>query len=206
MKKIPTLFKREFVNNQKVNILPEITEGIDSEILKYGIPTVKWDGSCCAIIDGVFYKRYDAKNGKPVPEGAIKCQEKADPITGHLPCWIKCDRENPADKWFWNAYDKATTGNNIYAFKLANGTYEAVGKHFNGNPYLFEEDYLVKHGTTECNIPKDENGYYTFDAIKNYLEDVYIEGIVFWDRRNGNDFPVCKIKRSDFGFDWGNKK
>jgi hypothetical protein len=62
MKKIPTLFKREFVNNQKVNIFPEITEGIDSEILKYGIPTVKWDGACCAVIDGVFYRRYDAKN------------------------------------------------------------------------------------------------------------------------------------------------
>ena len=39
----------------------------------------------CAIIDGKFYKRYDAKKGKTPPEGAIPCQDAPDPVTGHFP-------------------------------------------------------------------------------------------------------------------------
>ena len=38
----------------------------------------------------------------------------------------------------------------------------------------------------------------TFKAIKEYLAENEIEGIVFW--LNGE--PVCKIKRTDFGFEW----
>ena len=34
--------------------------------------------------------------------------------------------------------------------------------------------------------------------IKKYLEEFYIEGIVFW--KDGE--PKCKIKRSDFGYEW----
>ena len=90
MKKIPTLYKREFdTNGNKVPISNEFTNEICKEALLYGIPTIKFDGSCCAIINGKFYKRYDAKKGKPIPIGAIKCQEKADEITGHLPCWVR---------------------------------------------------------------------------------------------------------------------
>ena len=36
------------------------------------------------------------------------------------------------------------------------------------------------------------------DAIKDYLQEHYIEGIVFW--KDGE--PRCKIKRGDFGFKW----
>ncbi len=105
MKKIPTLFRRIFGENKVIDILPEITEGCEKAFL-HGDATVKWDGSCCAVIHGELYRRYDTKNGKPVPEGAIKCQEEPDQITGHLPCWVKCDRNRPDDKWFWSAYDK----------------------------------------------------------------------------------------------------
>nr|MDE6833341.1 hypothetical protein [Ruminococcus sp.] len=141
MKKIPTLFKRVFDGNRIVDILPEITEGCEKAFL-YGVATVKFDGACCAVINRELYRRYDAKNGKPVPEGAIKCQAEPDPITRHLPCWIKCDRRKPEDKWFCSAYDT------LYSMisrslpvvwkdivRIADGTYEAVGEHFNGNPY-----------------------------------------------------------------------
>ena len=72
MKKIPTLFKREFEGHNIVNILPEVTEGMEWVLNGEGTATVKIDGACCAIINGEFYKRYDAKKGKSVPEGAIK--------------------------------------------------------------------------------------------------------------------------------------
>nr|DAT87006.1 MAG TPA: protein of unknown function (DUF5565) [Caudoviricetes sp.] len=214
MKKIPTLFERVYKNHKIVDILPNVTQGMEWVLQGKGVATLKVDGSCCAIINGEFYKRYDAKRGKPIPEGAIKCQEEPDPITGHLPCWVKVDENKPEDKWFIEAYKttiesgKIETTNGGLASgkisehrefvypKLQDGTYEAIGVHFQGNPYNLHRDTIVKHGTITINVER------TFDGIKKYLSEHYIEGIVFW---LGGE-PRCKIKRSDFGFDWGNKK
>lgn len=202
MKKIPTIFKREFIGKNQVKTFPEVLEGYE-DVLAYGKATLKWDGSCCAIINGEFYKRYDAKGGKPIPEGAIKCQENADPVTGHLPCWIKVDEANPSDKWFLAAYNNTISDERLISNgfvkgngQLIDGTYESVGKHFNGNPYGFENDKLIPHGIDEISVERN------FDDIKRYLENHNIEGIVFW--YNGE--PKAKIKRSDFGFDWNKKR
>lgn len=194
MKKIPTLFKREFEGHNIVRVLPELSDEslrwvLDGE----GIATVKIDGSCCAIIDDKFYVRYDAKNGKPIPEGAIKCQEEADPVTGHLPCWLPYDENNKGQKWFGEAYKFALSKADEWG--LADGTYEAVGKHFNGNMYNLDYDTLIPHGTQVIEVER------TFEGIRDYLKNNFIEGIVFW--KDGE--PKCKIKRSDFGFDWSKR-
>lgn len=194
MKKIPTLFERVYDNHKIVDILPNVTPGMEWVLNGDGIATVKVDGACCAIIGGEFYKRYDAKNGKPIPKGAIKCQEEADPITGHLPCWVKVDKGNPADKWFYEAYYNTCMWTN-QGINLEDGTYEAVGKHFQGNPYNYQNDSIIKHGSQIIEVERN------FDGIKKYLSENYIEGIVFW--KDGE--PKCKIKRSDFGFEWGNR-
>ena len=76
--------------------------------------------------------------------------------------------------------------------KLEDGTYEAIGKHFNGNHYDLDYDKLVRHGVEEIDVPR------TFEGIRDFLEKNNIEGIVFW--KDGE--PRCKIKRSDFGFTW----
>ena len=188
MKKIPTLFERIYDNHKIIGITDHITPGCE-EAFKNGIATVKFDGACCAIINGEFYKRYDCKKGKTPPEGAIACCEP-DPITGHWPHWVKIDSNNPADKWFYGAY--IHSGSTL----LSDGTYEAVGPHFQGNPYELYFEELVKHGDLIINVDRD------FNSIKEYLEDHKIEGLVFW--LNGE--PVCKIKRSDFGFSWPCKK
>jgi hypothetical protein len=195
MKKIPTLFERVFEGHKKVDILPNITPGCEEAFIN-GDATIKIDGSCCAIIDGAFFKRYDCKKGKTPPEGAIPCCDP-DPITGHWPHWVKVSMNDPADKWFVAAYKKASSmlamdNYNIFD-KLSDGTYEAVGFHFQGNPYKLDSDVLVKHGTGII-----DNLDRTFDGVKSYLEEHEIEGIVFW--LNGE--PVCKIKRSDFGLPW----
>lgn len=196
MKKIPTLFTREFENHNVKKVLPQVAEGLEF-ILENDdvIPTVKWDGSCCAIINGEFYKRYDAKQGKAPPKGALPCC-KPDPITGHWPHWVKVDMENPSDKWFVTAY-------NNFCSKLCenekdeccDGTYEAIGPHFQNNPYNLVGDTLVKHGVHP--LSPDMN----FDGIKDFLKNNNIEGIVFWYKNE----PVCKIKRSDFGYPWPSK-
>lgn len=191
MKKIPTLFERVYENHKVIDVLPKVTEGMEWVLDGEGVATVKFDGSCCAIINGEFYKRYDAKKGRKVPEGAIKCQDEPDPITGHLPCWVKVDENKPEDKWFREAYYITSMWTN-QGLTLADGTYEAVGVHFQGNPYNYKEDSLVKHGAEVIEVER------TFEGIKKYLSENYIEGIVFW--RDGQ--PQCKIKHSDFGFEW----
>lgn len=172
-----------------VDVLPEVTHGMEWVLNGDGIATVKYDGACCAIIDGKFYKRYDAKRGKPIPQNAIPCQKEPDPITGHFPCWIPCDRNNPADKWFWKAYDSSIIDTPL---EIDNGTYEAVGEYFQSNPYNIEGDLLIRHGGDVVQVER------TFERIKQYLRDNYIEGLVFW--KDGE--PKCKIKRTDFGFEW----
>ena len=196
MKKIPTLFVREFENHRVVKVLPEVTPGFEWVLKGEGTPTVKIDGACCAIIDGKFYKRYDAKkdkrgNMKVPPEGAIPCSEP-DPVTGHWPHWVLVDDSNPSDNWFMNALENSE---DLYGdrIELKDGTYEAIGQHFNGNPYRLGSDRLVPHGKM---VIDDLDR--TFEGIRDYLRDNEIEGIVFW--KDGE--PKCKIKRSDFGFEW----
>ncbi len=186
MKKIPTLFEREYDKNGYVKaLLPTVKPGLEWVLTGEGIATVKIDGACCAIFGGELYKRYDAKHGKPVPEGAIKCQHEPDPVTGHMPCWVKCDRNAPGDKWFWVGFDALTD--------KADGTYEAIGPHFQANPYKLESDILVRHGSEVIEVER------SYEGLKQYLTEHNIEGIVFW--KDGE--PKCKIKRRDFGLVWG---
>lgn len=216
MKKIPTLFKRVFSEDHKQkSITHEVTQGCEAVLTGECIPTEKIDGACCAIINGEIYKRYDAKQkyGKKPPEGAIQCQPEPDPITGHWPHWVKCEKGNPADKYFLEAFEnfkeipllpdwlscaqEYKTGDNCL-----DGTYEAVGPCWQSNPYGLPQPYLKRHGEILQEFEVICKGEMTpsqlYDKCKNYLETYNIEGIVFW--YNGE--PLCKIKRSDFGFPW----
>lgn len=190
MKKIPTLFEREYADHKVIGIKPVLTSPdlkwvLDGE----GEATLKIDGSCCAVINGLFYRRYDAKRGKIPPENAIPCSDP-DPVTGHWPHWIPCPASDndPASRWYVAALQDYILNNGI----PDDGTYEAVGQHFQGNPYKLETDTLVPHGMTVLDVPR------TFEGMRDYLEKHEIEGIVFW--KDGE--PWCKIKRSDFGFKW----
>ena len=190
MKKIPTLFEREFKGHKVVKVLPKVHPGMEWVLEGEGIATVKYDGSCCAVIDGEYYKRYDCKKGKIPPEGFIPCC-KPDTITGHWPGWVKVDEKNPADKWFVTAYEMTVMLEN-YGMKLSDGTYEAVGRCFQNNPYNFTSNKLIKHGKNIIEVER------TFEGIKKYLSEHRIEGLVFWK----DGVPQCKIKHSDFGFEW----
>ena len=185
MKKIPTLFERVFEDHRKVGINNKVAPGMEWVLAGEGIATEKIDGSCCAVIGGVFYRRYDAKRGKTPPENAIACCDP-DPITGHWPHWVPVSADNKADAWLIKAYEKA-------GCPKEDGTYEAIGPHFQSNPYDLDEDILERHGIRVLeDVPR------SFEEIREYLEKHYIEGIVFW--KDGQ--PMCKIKRSDFGFRW----
>lgn len=185
MKKIPTLFERRFENHRVVGVENIVYPGMEWVLSGEGIATEKMDGSCCAIIDGKFYKRYDAKKGRKAPEGSIPCCDP-DPVTGHWPHWAPIQWDDKSVKWYIKAYEQSDGSN------LEDGTYEAIGPHFQRNPYHLEKDILERHGIRVLDVPR------TFEGIQEYLEEHYIEGIVFWK----DDQPMCKIKRSDFGLKW----
>ena len=189
MKKIPTLFERVFKDHRVVDILPNVTPGMEWVLEGKGVATVKWDGSCCAIINGDLYLRYDCKRGRKLPENAIVCQPSPDPITGHWPCWIPFDADNPGHKWFGKAYHDTCI---IQHELLPDGTYEAIGPHFNGNKYDLNLDVMIKHGEEVIKVPR------SFEGLRSYLLYHEMEGIVFW--LDGE--PRCKIKRTDFGYPW----
>ncbi len=183
MKKIPTLFERVYENHRVVGITKNVTPGMEWVLNGEGEATVKIDGSCCAIINGEFYKRYDAKKGKKPPEGAIPCCEP-DKVTEHWPHWVKVDFDKKGDMWFVKAFENAED--------KTDGTYEAIGPHFQNNPYNLTCDTLERHGIKKIAVER------TFEGIRDYLANNIIEGIVFW--KDGE--PRCKIKRSDFGLNW----
>lgn len=185
MKKMKTLFKRQFTNHQIDKCLNEVEPECQWVLDGEGYATEKLDGTCCLIQNNKIYRRYDYKVGRKLPNGAIPCQEKADLITGHFPHWLLCTEDDCNAKYYLSAFAKQ--------HNLENGTYELIGKHINANPYNLDEDVLMKHGDIILeNVPR------TYEGIKKYLEEHYIEGIVFY-RGNGE---MCKIKRTDFNFKW----
>lgn len=196
MKKMPSLFIREFENHQILKCLNEVHPGCEWVINGEGVATEKLDGTCCLIENNKIYARYDFKKGRKVlPEGAIPCQEAPDPITGHFPHWVLCINQ-PQYKYHIEAFERMKILAIRYHKIYPNGTYELCGVHFQSNPYNLDADILYHHGDKVLeDVPR------TYEGIRDYLENHYIEGIVF-HRGNGE---MCKIKRSDFGFEWNGK-
>ena len=177
MRKIISLFQRNYDGNRLVR--DEVVPGAEWVLAGEGVATRKWDGTCCLILSGVLYKRYDAKHGKTSPEGFEAAQEP-DPQTGHWPGWLPVGN-GPEDRYHREAWQD----NHPYP----DGTYELVGPKVQGNPDQFASHQLVRHGGLV--IPDAPR---TFDAIRLFL-DGSIEGIV-WHHPDGR---MVKIKAKDFG-------
>jgi len=186
MKKMTTLFEKDLTDLSKV---------IDGEIniknmwvFDKGVKaTRKFDGTACAIINGKLFKRYDARINietkeykKPLPTGAIPCQE-ADVITGHHPHWVECNLNNNEDKWHFIGY------NNLPYRQ--DGTYELCGVKIQKNPEHLTDHELIKHGSIE--YPTEE----VLINPRKFMKDKDIEGIVF----HHPDGRMCKIRKKDFG-------
>ena len=186
MQKIISLFKRDYEGTRLV--YDELVPGSEWVQAGEGVATVKWDGTSCMVKDGVLYRRYDAKQGKTPPQGFIPTQD-ADPVTGHWPGWVACQRKNPADRWHFEAFDASSGG--------LEGTYELVGPKVQGNPYGFALHRLILHGDTQ--LPAAPR---SFNAIKAYFEtNPAYEGIV-WHHPDGR---MVKVKRKDMGLPWPGK-
>jgi hypothetical protein len=206
MQKIPTLFLRDKANPKRVTreVDPECQWVLDGE----GVPTEKFDGSACAVIDGHLYRRHahDMQKGEP-PPGWVHWSRDPAQRSGHG--WLPVSASNPSDRYHLEAWAEPYSfeivgdGPELKAVNYPDGTYELVGPKSNGNPYHLSKHELWKHGASlvfECER--------TFDGIAAHLakdEDwglahtaSGLEGIV-WHHPDGR---MAKIKRRDFGLKW----
>ena len=175
MKKIQSLFERNYESDMLVN--EKVLAGSEWVINGEGIATRKWDGTSCLVENGVLYKRYDAKNGKPPPD-SFKPAQEPDEITGHWPGWLPVTQ------------DKSDWRHNAVSIPSENGTYELCGEGVQGNPENITGHVLIKHG-----IDVIENCPREYEALKQFLSNADIEGIV-WHHPDGR---MVKIKTKDFG-------
>lgn len=185
MKKIPTIFERDFTQGGKITHTwhPEALRlGIDRG---EGVATYKWDGTSVRVDGGEYFKRYDAKRGKPLPAGFVPCGEP-DETTGHYPGWVPVDPAAPENRWHMEAWNAGTYGE---------GTYELCGPKIQGNPHNLLMHNLFRHGEPVVRyFPRQ------FDLMGQWFkENAPMEGVVFWI----DGEPVAKIKSKDFGIPWG---
>ena len=212
MQKIISLFKRDYDGTRQV--YDEIVPGAEWVADGDGVATIKYDGTCCLILDGTLYKRYDRKlsnRGKQIhftrrgarqttglipvelfkaaPPGWVPAEESPDHHTGHWPGWLPVG-DDPGDKWHREAWE-------LVGKSLHDGTWELVGPKINGNPHKLDGHTFYLHGISFVDMigedpPRD------FDGLREWLADHTDEGIV-WHHPDGR---MVKIKRKDFGLGW----
>ena len=177
MKKTPTLFKR---NPEAMReILSKPNPVCDWVFNGEGVATRKYDGTCCLIDGGNFYKRRELKRGKPVPHNFV--QVDFDAATGKAVGWVPVDPEAAEDIWYMEAFSG----------DMPDGTYELLGPKVQGNPEGFESHTLLKHSDAEQYPDVDR----TFDGLRDFMENKDIEGLVF----HHPDGRMAKIKKRDYG-------
>lgn len=203
MQKIVSLFQRNYDGDRLVRdeVVPEASWVTRGE----GRATRKWDGTCCRVLAGRLFARYDLpltkeyKNKKrqgyqgPTwdhvipPNTWTPAQTTYDTKSGHWPGWMPVGEE-PEYKWHREAWanDDGT---------LPDGTYELLGPKIQGNPEALDNHWLYPHGETEEYAPRD------FEGLKSYFQYHNIEGIV-WHHPDGR---MVKIKAKDFGLRRGEK-
>ena len=179
MRKIPSLFERDWTGDKR--IVDKVTPGTEWVTHGEGVATRKWDGAAVMFNHRLLYKRYDAKPGRIPPASFQPCSD-LDPVTGHQPGWVLVGG-GPEDRWFREALQNS--GGSV------EGTFEACGPHFNGNPEGFDTDRLIPHGMDEV-FPTPPT---TFEGLREFLKVAGIEGIVWWHP----DGRMVKIKAKDFG-------
>ena len=186
MNKIPTLFARNHETDHLVR--DELNPDAEWVAAGEGEATVKLDGTCCMVKMGKLYRRYEVKKGKPTPAD-FEPAAATDPITGKTVGWRPVG-DDPGDKWHREAWE-TWTDNDV---ARSDGTYELIGPKVQKGVEGVLQHILVPHGNTIIfQAPR------TFDAIRQFLSEVNIEGVV-WHHPDGR---MAKIKAKDFGMKRG---
>lgn len=187
MKKIPTIFTRDFANRGKITEEwhPDCLWVRDGE----GVPTVKIDGTSCLCHDGQLWKRREVKPGQQLPQGFMV--SGTDDETGKQVGWVPVFVNDPGDVWHREA-----EANVVAAGKslIEGQTYELIGPKVQGGKEKSLHHALVIHGSQQISDTMAR----TYAGIERWLTMNVVEGIV-WHHPDG---CMAKIKRRDFGLPW----
>jgi hypothetical protein len=184
MKKIPTIFKRDWENGGK--IMPEYE--IDPNLFEGAVATEKIDGTNV---------RVTIRNHTAV---RLEKRRNPDKIQKHKgieePWYTDATDGDPQDKWIFAAL------RNTDLSQAPDGEWsgEAVGPNIQGNPLNLEKNQIVFFSLGRAPIFHDVPT--TFEELRSWLpaqkslfgRDCGIEGIV-WHCRDGS---MLKIKVKDF--------
>lgn len=196
MKKIPSLFARDYEGDRKVRA--EVVVGSEWVAAGEGVATRKWDGMAVLVKNGEAFKRYDAKKGRTPPPTFVPAQPAPDPVSGHWPGWVPAD--GPDAKFIRESLNWGSV-NLFGGAPVPDGTYEAcgpsIGTRHGANPEKLDTHVLVVHGQDVlADAPR------TFEGLMEYLRDKDIEGIV-WHHPDGQ---MVKIKKNDFPYPKASQK
>ena len=178
MKKIPTLFVRDFEHDNGRYVTSEVTPGCEWVLAGEGTPTRKYDGTCMMLDDnGEWWARREVKRGKAAPPGFQPVD--TDETTGKTVGWEPLS-QSPFAKFHADALPEDEPG-----------TYELIGPKVNGNPEGFARHSLVPHVHAQAfeDVPRDHDGIRAWLAAHSLFE-----GIV-WHHPDGR---MAKIKARDF--------
>lgn len=184
MKKIPTLFIRDF-DARPAFVLPEVTPGCEWVIEGEGEATRKYDGTCAMLDEaGEWWARREVKPGKTAPAGYVTLS--VDEETGKTVGW-----EPVVQSSFAKAHAEALENSG----SLKAGTYELLGPKINGNPDDYAEHILMPHGWAAFSIRQDfATAPRDYEGLRQWLHERPYEGIV-WHHPDGRR---AKIKAKDF--------
>lgn len=185
MKKIPTLFKRDFTKHGE--IYDEYSDGTEWVRNGEGVATRKYDGTSVLIRDGHMFKRYEYEDGKTPPTDFEEADY--DPETGKHVGWVQVGWGSE-DKWHREAISGGDP-DKVNMSQTPSGTYELLGPKVQGNPENYPNHILVKHSKASVLYPEPPT---TFNELREYLADKDIEGIV-WHHPDGR---MVKIKKKDY--------
>lgn len=184
MKKIPTVFLRDFAGSPR-HVTREVDPRCAWVLNGEGTPTRKWDGVCFKRdIDGTWWARREVKPGKAPPPGFVA--EEHDTVTGKTAGW------EPAGQSGFAGLHAEALGSGGCARP---GTYELVGPKVNGNPEAFAAHLLIRHGWMRLDDRLDvEDMPRDYDGLACWLAGREWEGVVF----HCPDGRMAKIKRKGF--------
>lgn len=134
MRKIPTVYVRDFTRDNGRYVTDEVTPGCEWVLAGEGTPTRKFDGTCVALLGGVWWARREVKAGRAEPPGFLPISH--DDTTGKTVGWEPVEQSS-----FAKAHAEALRNPGL----LAEGTYELCGPKVQGNPEGFDRHVLIRH-------------------------------------------------------------
>lgn len=186
MKKIKTIFKRDWEGNRQ--ILPEFVDGVDASVLNGAVATEKLDGTNVRLtVRNAILVRLEKRRNPDKMQKAKGIEE---------PWYVDADEYSPEDKYMW----EAVRNTDLSAIPDGEWSGEVLGKNVQGNPLNLEGHTVVLFSCGKA--PVFENVPTSFEELKAWLplqkskfgNDCDIEGIV-WHCPNGD---MYKIKCKDF--------